>query len=44
MFSAMCELGFFIPGDGILHSRRLENLKCYLLIMYIQRFATIQLL
>jgi hypothetical protein len=24
------ELGFYIPEDGILHSHRRENLKCYI--------------
>jgi hypothetical protein len=24
------ELGFYIPGDGILHSHRCENLKSYI--------------
>jgi hypothetical protein len=25
-----CELGFYIPEDGILHSHRRENLKSYI--------------
>jgi hypothetical protein len=24
------ELGYYMPGDGILHSHRLENLKSYI--------------
>jgi hypothetical protein len=27
------ELAFYIPQDGILHSYRRENLKCYMLEM-----------
>jgi hypothetical protein len=26
----MCELGFYIPEDGILHSHGRENLKSYM--------------
>jgi hypothetical protein len=26
----MCELGFYIPEDDILHSHRCENLKSYI--------------
>jgi hypothetical protein len=28
------ELGFYIPEDDILHSRRLENLKSYILMTF----------
>jgi hypothetical protein len=27
------ELGFYIPGDGILHSHRRENLKSYIALL-----------
>jgi hypothetical protein len=30
MFPVRYELGFYIPKDGILHSRCLENLKSYI--------------
>jgi hypothetical protein len=30
MFPVNYELGFYIPEDGILHSRRRENLKYYI--------------
>jgi hypothetical protein len=29
------ELGFYIPGDGILHSHRRENLKSYLFVSFL---------
>jgi hypothetical protein len=30
VFHARYEPGFYIPEDGILHSHRPENLKCYI--------------
>jgi hypothetical protein len=30
VFSVRYELGFYIPGDGILHSHRRQNLKSYI--------------
>jgi hypothetical protein len=29
VFPVRCELGFYIPEDGILHNHRRENLKSY---------------
>jgi hypothetical protein len=31
--SVKYELGFYIPGDGILHSHRRDNLKYYFLLV-----------
>jgi hypothetical protein len=40
VFPVRYELGFYIRVEGILHSRRSENLKSYILILFIHlRFA-----
>jgi hypothetical protein len=33
MFPLNYELAFYIPEDGILHSRRRENLKSYIALI-----------
>jgi hypothetical protein len=36
------ELGFCIPGDGILHSNCRENLKCYIYVIYLLKSRSIK--
>jgi hypothetical protein len=33
VFPVRYEVDFYIPGDGILHSRRRDNLKSYILLL-----------